>query len=160
MDALNRLIDDLLSAVANGRASWPDVGVFGLQSRKRMPGFPGFTRVQYWPAEHLYRLLNNGDDPPAVESAPPFPTDPGVAAKAARAIADELVARGEVKVPGFGHFGVEKRKTTGPDWYTVAFRADPVLLRRLNPADASYDAAVAVEWPNGLPTSPPAVDAS
>ncbi len=154
MEALSRLIEDLLAAVATRRAAWPDVGVFGLHTRKRMPGFPAFTRVQYWPSEHLYRALNDGESPPQVEEAEPFPTSVVDAARLAGALADELAARGEARVAGLGLFGVEKRKRTDGDGYTVVFRADPALLRRLNPTDAAWEAAVAAEWPAGPPTSP------
>lgn len=156
MDPSTALIEALLAAIATDRAGWPDVGVFGLHKRPRIPGFPGFTRVQFWPSEHLFRRLNDGDVPPKVETAPPFPPDEAFAARIARSIEAELVERGEVTVPGLGLFGVEKRKTTAEDQYTVVFRAEPALLRRLNPKDADYEAAVASEWPGGPPVRKPA----
>ena len=160
MGPLDQLITDLLGAAANGRVLWPDVGVFGLHTRKRMPGFPGYTRLQFWPSEHLYRRLNNGDSLPAYESASPLATEPVFAARIAATISEELVKRGEVSVPGLGMFGVEKRKTTEDDQYTAVFRSSPDLLRRLNPADRDYEAALATEWPGGPPTQPPSMESN
>ena len=159
MNPLDQLIADLLAGVANGRVAWPDVGVFGLHTRKRMPGFPGYTRLQYWPSEHLFRTLNNGDSLPTYETAPPLATDAAFAARVAVTLADELKTRGEVSVPGLGRFGVDKRKTTEDDQYTVVFRSSPDLLRRLNPADRDYEAAVSTEWPEGPPTASAAGEA-
>jgi len=152
LDPSTALIEALLAVIATGRGSWPDVGVFGSYKRPRMPGFAGFTRVQFWPSEHLFRRLNDGDAPPVIETAPPFPPDEAFAARIARSIDAELVARGEVSVPGLGLFGVQKRKTTAEDQYTVVFHAAPEILRRLNPKDADYEAALASEWPGGPPT--------
>ena len=160
MGPLEQLISDLLGAVANGRVLWPDVGVFGLHTRKRMPGFPGYSRLQFWPSEHLFRSLNDGDTLPTYESAPPLATEPVFAARIAATITEELMKRGEVSIPGFGMFGVEKRKTTEDDQYTAVFRSSPDLLRRLNAADRDYEAALATEWPGGPPTPTPPMESN
>ena len=152
---LGDIVRALLTRVAEGEVLWPHLGVFSLQVRKGMPGFPGFTRIQFRPAEELFRILNEGREPPASDTGiTDWYPDPDRVRRTADIVRDELYRVSEVTVPELGTFGVSRRKLSKTDEYNwVAFRPDVSLLRSLNAKERNFQAAMNVDYPDGIPES-------
>jgi hypothetical protein len=154
---LDHVVDALITATEKEPAFWPDLGVFSRQSRRNMPGLPGHCRLQFRPSAHLFRLVNDGDEAPvADEGSAEWSPDQKLVQRTADVVGDELCRAGEVTVPNLGTFGVQTRKTSVDDYqYWVDFRAAPDLIRKLNPKDKNYEAALMLDWPAGPPESDP-----
>jgi hypothetical protein len=156
MQVLGVLVEEWLAAVTAGEVFWQGLGTFSLYTQRRMPGFPGYSRVMFRPSEQLFAVLNPNDPIPVRDGeVRAWTSDPARAARIASLVAEAIVEQGELKVPELGSFWKERRKTTAEDFAYVLFRSDPEVLRRLNPNDKAWEAAMAIEWPNGVAEEQP-----
>lgn len=150
---LSSVVDALIAATEEARALWPELGVFSQQARANMPGLPGYRQLQFRPSRSLFCLVNDGlEGHMEDEGAVDWWGDAGLIQRTTDVVCSELLRAGEVTVPGLGTFGVQMRKTSADSsQYWVSFRAEPSVIRRLNPKDRNYAAALKLEWPEGVP---------